>query len=556
MKTSVLMSMKRTVSTRSVLAFFLIVIINVPIMAIIGRVNLSSNNNWEHFKKYLLPEAINNTFLLVILTLLLSGTIGVLLAAVVVLFDFPLKRLFEWVLYLPIALPPYIAAYVYAGMLSYTGIIQRFSRDWGIAVPREWLDIMNIRGAVFIYSITLYPYIYGAVKSFLENHSVSFIETARVLGCKPLSLFIKVILPLIRIPFIGGLMLVMMEVLSDYGVIKYFNLQTISSSIFSTWFGMGETGIAIRLSFYVMLFIIALQAIEEITVGRKKYNIDVGRAKPITPVKLKGSKGYAVLISLSLFIAIAFLIPVAQMVVWAIFALKKVDLTNLWQIIFNTLCYSTLAAVFIITLNISLAHCRRWMNLKSGFILGKLIQLGYSMPGAIIAIGTIMIFVALDNLLHPLYLYLNADSKKLVLSTSIAMLVFAFIVRYMAIGFNSVTSAFSKVGVKYNEAARTLGMGRIKAMLRVELPMMKNSLISGFILTFIDIVKELPLTLLLRPFNYNTLASRVYEYANDERIHEASVPALILLFLSALAIKLLVKMNFKSGGTRKNEAHY
>lgn len=181
--------------------------------------------------------------------------------------------------------------------------------------------------------------------------------------------------------------------------------------------------------------------------------------------------------------------------------------------------------------------------MTSGFILGKLTQLGYSMPGAIIAIGTITLFVSLDGLLYPIYRVFDPNTRKLLLSTGVSMLVFAFVVRYMALGFNSVNSAFAKIGVKYNEAARTLGISRTKAMVKVELPMLKNSLIAGFILIFIDILKELPLTLLLRPFNYSTLATRVYEYANDERIHEASVPALIIIILGILAVMLLSWVN-------------
>ncbi|MBZ4647166.1 MAG: fbpB [Clostridia bacterium] len=300
-----------------------------------------------------------------------------------------------------------------------------------------------------------------------------------------------------------------------------------------------------------MIFIIALQVIEEIMRGRKKYNLGSGRARPITAIKLKGFKRYAMIFFLILFITVAFLIPVGQMVVWAILAFQKVSLANLSQIIFNTLLYSTLATIIILILNILIAHSRRWMSTKSGFIMSKLTQLGYSMPGAIIAIGTITIFVAFDGLLHPLYRFFDPNAKKLLLSTSVTMLVFAFVVRYMAIGYNSVNSAFAKVGLKYNDAARTLGISRTKAMLKVELPMLKNSLIAGFILTFIDILKELPLTLLLRPFNYNTLASRVYEYANDERIHEASVPALIIIFLSILAVILLVRINSRKGGIKK-----
>lgn len=542
---------KRKVSWQSLLAFLSIIVVTLPLIAIISKVDFQPDSNWEHFKQYLLPDAINNTVFLVLLTLFLSGTLGVLLATIIALFDFPMKRFFEWALYIPITIPPYIAAYVYTGMLSYTGIVQRLLRDWGVPFKPQWLDIMNLRGAVIIYSITLYPYIYGAVKSFLENHSGNLIDTARVLGYKPMKLFSKVILPLIRIPLIGGLMLVMMEVVSDYGVIKYFNIQTVSSTIFKSWFGMGETGVAIRLSFYVMIFIIALQTIEEILRGRKKYSLGNGRGRPLTSIMLKGFKAYAVIIFIVLIIGITFLIPVGQMAVWAIMAFQKTNLANLAQILFNTLFYCILASLLILILNVWIAHSRRWMSTKLGFIMSKLTQLGYSMPGAVIAVGTITIFVAVDGFLHPIYRYLDPDSKKLLLSSSVGMLVFAFVVRYMAIGFNSINSAFAKVGVKYNEAARTLGLGRTKAMLKIELPLLKNSLIAGFILTFIDIIKELPLTLLLRPFNFNTLASRVYEYANDERIYEASLPALIIIFLSILTVLILARINSKKGGPAK-----
>lgn len=536
-----------------ILAFIFIIIINMPIITIISKVSFTNDSNWNHFKQYLLQGAIINTLILVTLTLIISGIIGVLLATVISLLDFPFKRFFEWALYIPIAIPPYIAAYVYAGMFSYTGIFQRIFRDLDISLPYQWFDIMNLRGAVFIYVITLYPYVYGAVKSFMENHSGGFVDTARILGYSPIKLFFKVVFPLIRIPLIGGLMLTMMEVISDYGVVKYFNIQTVSSVIFKSWFGVGETGVAIRLSFYVMIGIIALQTFEEILRGRKKYNINGSRGNLITPIKLKGNKGYAVSVLLLLFMLVAFIIPVGQMIIWTIMAFEKVNIPEISKVILNTLFYSTFATLSILLINVWISHNRRWLSKNTGIFMSKVIQLGYSMPGAIIAVGTITLFVAMDGILYPLYQYFGVDSKKLVLSSSIIMLIFAFIVRYMAVGFNNVNSAFEKIGVKYNDAARTLGIGKTKAMLQVELPVLKNSLIAGFLLTFIDIIKELPLTLLLRPFNYNTLASRAYEYANDERIHEASVPALIIIGLSILALSVFVKINSKKGKVLKNE---
>jgi iron(III) transport system permease protein len=371
------------------------------------------------------------------------------------------------------------------------------------------------------------------------------IEVSRVHGHSPVKIFLRVILPLVRLPMVGGLTLIMMEILGDYGVVRYFNIRTVSSAIFSSWFGSGTTGVALRLSFYMMLLILVFIAVENFYRGRRRYHLSGQQPRLLEPRPLKGPLRCVVPLGLSVISIVVFFIPVGQMTVWAVRAYYQVNMNQISQIIYNTLFYSILASLIILIINLMIVQVRRWQFDRKGKLMDQMVQIGYAIPGAIIAIGAMVVFVGVDQSLYPVYQWFNPESKKLLLSTSTVLLVYAFVVRYMAAGYNSVHSGFSKIGVKYSEAASTLGKGRFYALVRVELPMVKTSLISGFLLTFIDILKELPLTLLLRPYNFNTLASRAYEYANDERIMEASIPALMIILISVIALLIFAGIHQK-----------
>ena len=524
------------ISRGHLLTYFAAIFVSVPIFFVFRRMNISGSEIWDHFKTFLLPDALKNTFVILSLTLLVSSVIGVFAATAVEFFDFPLRRLFKWLMYLPLIMPPYISAYVYSGMLGYTGFIQKSLRGFGINYDPAAFDIMNSAGAVYIYSLAFFPYVYATVRSFLENHSADMIEASRLLGCGPFKIFIKVILPLVRIPLSAGLSLVAMEVLSEYGVVSYFNIRTITTSIFGSWFGFGDTLIAIRLSFYVLLFILLMQSIDAFFRGKKRYTLGSGRSHPISPVKIKRVSAAVIFLLLSLIFLTAFLVILLQLIFWSISAFDKLDFISTILMIRNSL-FVNLSAVFLILLiSILIAHDQRWLKRTGKLVIGKLTQLGYSIPGAVTAIGVISFFVFIDERLYPFYSLIDPDTKKLVLSTSVVMLIFALVIRYLAVGFNTVASGFSKIGTKFSDAAAVLGKSKIKGLFLVELPLLKSTLLSAAILSFVDIARELPLTLMLRPFNFNTLASRVYEYANDERIHEASIPALILIFLSLIGI--------------------
>lgn len=246
---------------------------------------------------------------------------------------------------------------------------------------------------------------------------------------------------------------------------------------------------------------------------------------------------------LSTVIMMAFVIPVGQMIFWAALAWENVNIVGILKVFKNTIIMSVLAAMIILLLSILIGHRTRFMRNRVSVALNRMTQVGYSVPGAIIAVGTLILFVSLDGLLYPVYQFFNPETKKLILTSGLVMLLFAYIVRYLAIGYNAVQAGFTKIGNRFMEASTVLGYSTGETLLKIEMPMLQRSLMAGFILVFIDVLKELPLTLLLRPFNYDSLATMVYVYAGDERIHEASIPSLAIVGISLIAVILLEILN-------------
>ncbi|SHJ53426.1 ABC transporter permease [Paramaledivibacter caminithermalis] len=537
---------KHSLNSWSILSFIFISLIIFPNLNILMNLINKPNENWTHIKTYLLNDYIINSMILVIFTGILTTIIGISLSWIISAYDFPGRKFFEWGLILPLAIPPYIAAYTYNGILDYTGVIQATLRNhFNIQLSQKYFDIMSMKGSIFIFTIFLFPYVYIITKSFLEKQSAALIENARLLGRSQLEIFIHVVLPISRASIIGGVSLVILEVLNDYGVVKFFGITTFSTAIFKTWFGMGDIDSAVRISAILLLIVFAILLIEKLFRGRKKYSFSNTKFRPITRKELKDVKGILAFLFCFAVFSLGFLIPTLQLAHWSLMTYKKILDIEFWRFTFSSLSIALLSAGLIIIIAIIIAnYCRMNDNFLSK-LYSKTTAVGYSIPGAVIAIAVIIFFIALDNKLFWLYKLIDKNSSKLVLSTSITMLIFAYIIRFLAIGFNSIESGFEKIGKKFSEASRTLGMNITETFLKVDFKMIKPSIISGFILVFVDILKELPLTLILRPFNFNTLATKSFEYANDEMIHEASVSSLIIIIISIISIYIFNKASDK-----------
>ncbi|QTC40152.1 iron ABC transporter permease [Bacillus sp. V3] len=519
-------------------------IILLPILFIFFSIFQEPNENWYQIKEYLLKNYAANSIILVLLTGLFTAVLGVSLAWIVAAYDFPMRRFFSWGLLLPLAIPPYIAAYTYRTMLSYTGVVQVTLRNqFDYQIDPEWLAISSLRGAVFIFTIFLFPYVYIMGRAFLENQSASFLENARLLGRKPFSIFVRIVLPLSRPAMVAGAVLVVYEVLSDYGVTSYFGIHTITTAIFQTWFGMYDADSAMRLAAWLMVIVVGLFFIEKWLRQGRRYSIG-SKARPLARQRLKGLPAAAAFAYCLMIFLLGFFIPVIQLLSWSKLTFAKVWDDSFFTLLNQTVYVALIATVLILLFAVILANVTRTQS-SGTYILSKLATAGYSIPGAIIAIGILALFIELDSLLAPFYSYMGWGKAPLILSLSLSMLVIGYTIRFMATGYNAVEVGFEKIGPKYTEASRMLGFGVTKTFFKVDLPLIKGALFSGFILTFVEIIKELPLALLLRPFNFDTLATKTYQYAKDEMIHEAAIPSLMIILLSVVSVAVFQMIDRK-----------
>lgn len=514
-------------------------IVLLPLLAIAVSIVYAPNENWVHITQYMVRDYVLQSVWLVLFTGAATTVIGALLAWLIAAYDFPLKSFFRWALLLPLAVPPYIAAFTYSYMLGYTGVVQTTLRSWGITPNQAWFDIMSMPGAVFVFTMFLYPYVYLITRAFLERQSGSYIDNARLLGLSSLSIFFKVVLPLSRPALAGGVTLVAFEVLSDYGVANYYGIQTFTTAIFKTWFGMYDIDSATRLAAWFMICIVFVILLERFLRRRMRFSATTSRISPLSPKRLRGVPAMLATLLCAVVLSVSFLIPVGQLLVWASWTFHDVRVTSDFTLLtFNTVKVAIMATVLIMMLSVIVANASRTLNNAFGIALAKTMTVGYSIPGAIIAIGIMSLFIALDGQLAPLYRSLGLGEAPLVLSMSLVMLVVGYVIRFMATGYNAVESGFEKIGMKFTESSRLLGFGMTRTFFKVDLPLIRGSLASGVILTFVEVVKELPLAMLLRPFNFDTLATKAYQYASDERIFSAAVPSLSIICVGLASILL------------------
>lgn len=525
------------------------VLILLPIFYVLLSLFRQPSDNWAQVKQYLLVDYAAGSAMLAGFTALFTAVIGVALAWLVTGYVFPLQRFFRWALILPLAIPPYIAAFTYRTMTSYTGFIQATLRNhFGIVVPPGTLEVMSDKGAVFILTICLFPYVFLITRTFLERQSASYIENAILLGRGHFSIFFRIVLPIARPAIIAGLMLVVFEVLSDYGVANYFGVRTISTAIFQTWFGMYDVNAALRLAAWLMLIVIGIFIAERFFRRNRQYYATTTQTRPLVPRQLGKGAQIAAVVVCSIVFLVSFLIPVVQIIVWALWTYDGIWKPAFVQMTLNSLSSAAIASAIIMVISVITASVCRGLSSSFAYGLSRLMTAGYAVPGAIIAIGVLAVFISLDEWLDPVYTRLGYGDDVLILSLSLTMLITAYVIRFMAIGYNAVEAGYEKINRSYSEASRTLGRGQTGTFFRIELPLLKGTVASGFALTFVEVIKELPLTWLLRPFNFETLATRTYKYAIDERIYDAALPALLLIGISFISVLFIVQ---PFGGNRK-----
>lgn len=513
----------------------IILLILLPTIALFKGIFQPVTESWIHIKTYLLNQYIMYSLILVISVGIITGIIGTYLSWSLTQYKFKGNSLLTTLLFIPMAIPPYIAGYIYNGIFNHTGTLERIFRALSLQPIR--IDILSTGGVIFVFSLFLMPYVILATISFFYKLPDSYFESSILLGKTPRQTFFKVILPMSRGAIIGGIVLVVLEVLNDYGLVKYFGVPTFSTAIYSTWFGLGDIQSAIRLASNLMIIVFIILVIEQLLRGKGR--ISQPRALVKSSLKKEPSKIYKIIFYCiySFYMILSVIIPIAQLIYWSILASNNIILKGLSKLIFNTLFLAVIVTISVLICGLIIGNYSRLSKSFLRKIYSRVVILGYSVPASIIAVAVMIFFLSIDRGLIRIYKFL--DFKNLFLTSSIIILIFAMIIRFMAIGFNNIESGFNKMGIKYYEASKLLGKSDWTTFFKVDLPILKPAIISAVILIFVDVLKELPLTLILRPFNFDTLATKVYTYAGDEMIHEASVYALVIVLVSVIALTTL-----------------
>ena len=510
-------------------------LIVTPIAAVVGTVFAPGTATWAHLVSTVLPGYVWNT------VLLLAGvswgvvTIGVLSAWLVTVYRFPGSRVLEWALILPLAMPAYVMAYAYTDWLQFSGPVQESLRALTGWKAREyWFpEIRSVHGAAAMFSFALYPYVYLLARNAFLEQSRSSIEAARLAGLGAWGSFLRAGLPLARPAIAAGTALALMETLADFGVVSYFAVETFTTGIFKAWLSMGDVVAAGQLAACLIGFVVIVLALERWNRGAARYH---SVRKPQPPQRLRGLAAAAALVACGAPVLFGFLLPAGILLKLAVTESEGEWGTRVLGLVANSFTVAGITAALAVAVAVVLAYANRLS--KSALVAGanRIAALGYAIPGAVIAVGIMVPLGRLDNALATwLQAALGVDVG-LVFTGTIVALVYAYLVRFLAVALQTVDAGLSKVTPSMDDAARSLGLGPAATLKRVHAPLLSSSLLTAGLLVFVDTMKELPATFALRPFNFDTLAIAAYHLTKDERLAEAAIPSLVIVAVGLLPL--------------------
>jgi len=526
-------------SLRKLTTVLLACVFIAPVLAIAITATGDSGGLWGHLTETVLPRYVVNTLSLMVGVGFLSLIFGISTAWIVVRYDFPGRRVFQWALLLPAAIPGYLIAYTYTDFFEYAGPIQALLRDiflWKSARDYWFPEIRSIGGAIMVMGAVLYPYVYVMARTAHLLTPVSLFEVARINGRNQ---FWGVALPLARPAIVAGLALVLMETVSDFGTVEYFAIETLTLGIFNVWLGMNNLTAATQIAAFTFLFIIALLVLEVLARARRRFVDTTGRSDSLTPQPVSGWGKVICSLICGFPIFLGFFIPVGVLLTFVFqghsVAFDSVILTAAW----NSISLGFAAAVFVVASAVFMTIVATFDGGKAMRRITALASFGYAFPGTILAIGVVIAGGAVDAQIASLVEWGLGMSYEGWLTSGVGLIVFACVVRFQAIGYGAVTTGLGRIPSNMMEASRLLGQGFAQSIWLVMLPLIRLSCIAGGLLVFVDVMKELPMTLLLRPFNFETLATYVYQFAKDELLEEAALPALLIVASGIVPVVLM-----------------
>jgi iron(III) transport system permease protein len=518
------------------LPFAVLIIFTAPLLIVLSTLFGGYSENWFHLYEFVLTDYIISSGILVIGVSVLVLVLGTVTAWTVTTYNFKGKKVFEWALILPLAIPPYILAYTFTGLFDPFGDANNLFRslfnfeDSVVLFP----NVRNIYGAIVVFAFTLYPYVYLVSRSAFINQSKSMKEAARLLGLNQFQVFYRLALPLIRPAAIGGMMLVIMETLSDFGAVDHFAIQTFTTGIFRTWYGLYDLQTAMQLASLLLLTVGVFYMVERNSRGDGIYTSNNSTFSPNEEINLKGIKSLVAFLVCFIPVFIGFILPILELGLWA----YEVNL-NFFNYKFiensiNTLTLSFITGLICAALALIINFSIRY---KPGVLVSRfsaLLSIGYAVPGLILAVGMVQLLVYFDNLVFSAF--------DIVLTGSLFGLVLAYVIKTYALANSSIESGYERISYSLDDSSKLLGSTGWNMLGNIHMPLLKTSILTSVLLVMSDVVKELPATLILRPFNFETLAVSTYIYASEERMLQAAAPAIAIVLIGLIPIVLLSKM--------------
>ncbi|WP_431284683.1 ABC transporter permease [Humitalea sp. 24SJ18S-53] len=519
-------------------------LVAAPVIAVLSAAAVApSGSAWAHVLRVTLPGYLANTAMLTLLVGLMVASCGAITAWLVTACRFPGSRALDVALLLPLAMPAYVCGYVYTEILDVAGPVQSTLRSvTGLPFGAYWFpEIRSLPGAAVVMAMVLYPYVYLLCRAAFIQQSVCLIEVSRTLGHSLPRTFLHVALPLARPALAGGTALALMETLADFGTVQHFSVPTFTTGIYEAWFGMADRGAATRLAACLMGVVTLLLLLEHVSRGGRRFHPMTTRQTPLRQVALRGPRAWAAMLACGLPVLVGFAIPAGWLLVAAVTAGDPLDPRRFLPFAFNSLTLAGITAVLAVIIAALIAWGGRQYPTPATGVARRIAMLGYAVPGSVIAVGTLVPFGLFDNALDRFFRASFGLSTGLLLSGTVVALIFAYLVRFLAVALQATESGLSRVKPSLAAAARTLGAGPAEAVARIELPLARGALLTAALLVFVDTMKELPATLIVRPFDFDTLAVRVHNLASDERLAEASTAALLIVLIGLLPVVVLVR---------------
>ena len=516
----------------------------IPVVVILASLFTPATEVWSHISDSVLPDYIGNTLLLMVLVALITSFVGVGTAWLTAATEFPGRKILTWALMLPLAAPAYIVAYVYTDLLDYSGPVQTFIRELTGLYAGEYYfpEIRSLGGAALIIGLVLYPYVYLLVRVAFIQRSATLYGAARTLGATPFYAFGRIAMPAARPALVGGLALVLMETLADYGTVDYFAVPTFSTGIFRTWFSMGDKSAALKLAAVMFTFVVLLVAIEKYY-RRPTEAQAIARDGLTQRTELRGVAAFAALAFCSLPVLLGSLIPMGTLAYFAVTAGDPLLGRSFSQFALNSLQVSLAATAIAVTLALILTYAKRLSSSRTVNLSIQLSTLGYALPGTMLAVGLFAPVSLADRAMAEFFDHYLGVNSGLLMTGTIAIVVYAYVIRFLTVAFNSTSSGMEAIPPIYDQAARSLGASPWLVLKSIHIPLMSRSVLAAAMLVFVDSMRELPATLLLRPFDFETLATRVYKLASDERLAEASTASLLIVVIGLVPVLLLNRLS-------------